>query len=295
MCGRWDEWMLYCPDGAGSIYVTEKGEGEPLVVLHGGPGGDHGYLVDAVEKFTDHFRVVLYDQRGACGSRVPVERVSFEANIADLRALQKELGDGPIHLLGHSAGAELAAAYVEAFPDLVGRWCWWRRPLSAPAATRRKLSSGRSSGKLDSSSSLSSGIAFWSGWVTQRTILAGSQTGESSHFYRMRDASLFLRYPERWRQTRWFFFRPEVGQAVANSMPPSYDFVAALKRHKEKVTVIVGDHDVIDLGGRLASHYFEDSSVRLVILLVILKDAGHHAWIDQPERFDEVVSEALRG
>lgn len=295
MCGRWDEWMLYCPDGAGSIYVTEKGEGEPLVVLHGGPGGDHGYLVDAVEKFTDHFRVVLYDQRGCLRSRVPVERVSFEANIADLRALQKELGDGPIHLLGHSAGAELAAAYVEAFPDLVGRVV-----LVAPPALRtggdeeetklrEEQRQARFQFELEQWNRLLERLGY------TEDDLGRLSDRESSHFYRKRDASLFLRYPERWRQTRWFFFRPEVGQAVANSMPPSYDFVAALKRHKEKVTVIVGDHDVIDLGGRLASHYFEDSSVRLVILLVILKDAGHHAWIDQPERFDEVVSEALRG
>lgn len=283
--------MLYCPDGAGSIYVTEKGKGEPLVALHGGPGGDHGYLIDAVEKFTDHFRVVLYDQRGCLRSPVRVDQISFEANIRDLRALQRELGDGPIHLLGHSAGAELAAAYVEAFPDLVGRVVLVGPPALRTGGNeeetklREEQLQTRFQLELEQWNRLLERLGY------TEDDLGRLSDRESSHFYRKRDASLFLRYPERWWQLRWYFFRPEVGEAVASSMPPSYDFVAALKRHKGKVTVIVGAHDIVDLGGRLARHYFEGSPVKLVIL----QDAGHYAWIDQPERFYEVVLEALRG
>lgn len=290
MSALWDEWMLSCPDGAGSIYVTEKGEGEPLVALHGGPGASHGYLISAVERLTDHYRVVLYDQRGCLRSPVPVKRVSFEANIADLRALQKELGDGPIHLFGHSAGAELAAAYVERFPDLVRRVV-----LVGPPALRtsgdeeeRKLQeeqwNARAEFELGQWNRLLEALGY------DESDLDRLSDRDRSHFYRMRHATLFLRYPERWRHIRMGFFRAEVGEAVANSMPPSYDFVAALKRHKEKVTVIVGDHDVVDLGGRRARYYFENSPVRLVIL----EDAGHYAWIGQPARFYEVVMDALR-
>lgn len=193
MCHQWDEWMLNCPDGAGSIYVTEKGEGDPLVALHGGPGGDHGYLIDAVERLAEHFRVVLYDQRGCLRSPVLVEHVSFEANIGDLRALQKELGDGPIHLLGHSGGAALAAAYVEAFPDRVGRVVLVGPPPlrtggdEAEKKLREEQWQARYQCEVEQWDRLLERLGY------QESDLDRLSDRERSHFWRMRDASLFLR------------------------------------------------------------------------------------------------------
>lgn len=53
----------------------------------------------------------------------------------------------------------------------------------------------------------------------------------------------------------------------------------------------MGDHDLVDLGGRVARLHYENSPVKFVLL----KDAGHNAWIDQPERFHEIVLEGLAG
>jgi Predicted hydrolases or acyltransferases (alpha/beta hydrolase superfamily) len=287
----WDEWFLSCPDSAGSLYVTEKGEGEPLVVLHGGPGGDHRYLIAAVAPLTQHFRVVLYDRRGCLRSPVPLDRVTFQANVADLRALQEQLGAEKIHLFAHSAGAELAAAYVQAFSDLVGRVV-----LVGPPPLR---SGGDEEERELLQQQHQARVAFekekWRQLLEQlgydESDLGKLPDRERSHFYRMRDATLFLRYPERWRDNPVYFYSHEVSMAVGNSMPKEYDFVDALKKHHGNVTVIVGDHDVVDLGGRLARFYYENSPIRLVVL----EDAGHNVWIDQPERFLELVREALLG
>lgn len=287
----WDEWKLTCPDGSGSLYVTEKGEGEPVVVLHGGPGMDHRYLIGAVERLTNHFRVVLYDRRGCLRSPVPLDQVSFEADVRDLRALQEQLGEGPIHLLGHSAGAHVAGAYVEAYPHLVGNVVLVGAPpmRTAKDDEERRLMAEQYEARARFEKEQWYRLLGQLGY--QESDLDHLGDREASHFWRMRDATLFLRYPERWRESPLPFYRREVSEAIANSMPREYDFVAALKRHKRKVTVIMGDHDVVDLGARVAQYHFTDSPVRLVIL----EDAGHNAWIDQPERFHEIVLEALRG
>lgn len=285
----WDEWRLNCPDDAGALYVTEKGQGEPLVVLHGGPGMDHRYMISAVSELTEHFRVVVYERRGCLRSPVPIEKVTFDANIEDLRALQRELGDEPIHLLAHSAGAELAGAYVEAYPDLVKHVVL----VGAPVLTNRGGEEEANLGREQYEARVKFELEQWDRLLEMlgygEDDIDKLSDRDRSHFYRMRDATLFLRYPERWRQSPLNFYRHEVSLAVENSKPKLYDYVSVLKRHKGKVTVILGDRDVVDLGGRLARFYYENSPVRLFLL----KDAGHNAWIDQPERFREIVLEAL--
>lgn len=44
------EWWSRAPDGC-TNYVAEFGTGVPLVVLHGGWGAEHSYMVGAVEQF----------------------------------------------------------------------------------------------------------------------------------------------------------------------------------------------------------------------------------------------------
>jgi pimeloyl-ACP methyl ester carboxylesterase len=62
---------------AGKLWVEIRGNapGRPLVVVNGGPGFDHGYLVTspAWDEIAKGRRVVMYDQRGT-GKSTPVNR-----------------------------------------------------------------------------------------------------------------------------------------------------------------------------------------------------------------------------
>ncbi|WP_338048420.1 alpha/beta fold hydrolase [Peribacillus alkalitolerans] len=49
-----------------NIYVKILGQGEPLVFLHGGPGGEHRYFLPHLEGLAEYYQLVFYDQRG-CG------------------------------------------------------------------------------------------------------------------------------------------------------------------------------------------------------------------------------------
>ncbi|NDY90365.1 alpha/beta fold hydrolase [Ideonella livida] len=93
-----------------------------LVVLHGGPGADHRYLL-GLSALADAYRVVFYDQTGSgLSPRLPAEALTVQHFVDDLDAVVQAQGGGrPVHLLGHSWGAMLATAYAGAHPDRVDR------------------------------------------------------------------------------------------------------------------------------------------------------------------------------
>lgn len=96
--------------------------GAPLIlVLHGGPGGDHRSLL-ALEDLSQSHRVLFYDQRGAgLSERVTADRLGIADHLADLDALVTAHGNGPVQLIGHSWGAMLAVAYLGHRPGAVSR------------------------------------------------------------------------------------------------------------------------------------------------------------------------------
>ena len=93
-----------------------------VVVVHGGPGGNYGYLLNLHKLENDYF-VVFYDQRGAgLSPRVDASELSLESSIADLHRIVTHYGRGePVRLVGHSWGAMLAARYIGQHPEFVER------------------------------------------------------------------------------------------------------------------------------------------------------------------------------
>src|SRR5206468_11738313 len=47
------------------IYYESIGRGAPLVVLHGGPGASHDYLLPYLLPLARHHRVLFIDERGS--------------------------------------------------------------------------------------------------------------------------------------------------------------------------------------------------------------------------------------
>ncbi len=104
------------------LYVEEIGnpKGQPVLFLHGGPGAgineNHRRIFDPA-----HFRIILFDQRGAGRSRPHAElreNTTWDL-VADIERIRAKLGVEKWMVFGGSWGSTLALAYAETHPAYV--------------------------------------------------------------------------------------------------------------------------------------------------------------------------------
>jgi proline iminopeptidase len=101
------------------IYYLQVGAGQPLVILHGGPGASHDYLLPYLLPLARNNRLIFIDERGS-GRSQKIEDPSgytVENMVEDVEGVRVSLGLGKINLLGHSYGGVLAQAYALKYQD----------------------------------------------------------------------------------------------------------------------------------------------------------------------------------
>ena len=103
-----------------TLYWEQSGnpEGVPVIFLHGGPGAGAG---PHMRRFFDpaHYRIILFDQRGA-GRSTPHGELQDNTTphlIEDMELLRRHLGIEQWFVFGGSWGSTLAIAYGETHPD----------------------------------------------------------------------------------------------------------------------------------------------------------------------------------
>ena len=99
--------------------IGEPGPRGTVILLHGGPGATHDYLLAFRDLARQGFRLVLYDQLGCGRSELArdVGEYTIERDVEDLEELRRSLGIDRFHLLGSSYGGLLAIAYALVHPD----------------------------------------------------------------------------------------------------------------------------------------------------------------------------------
>jgi proline iminopeptidase len=117
------------------LHYFAVGQGEEILVIHGGPGLAPGEPWPAAPLLADRFRLVFYHQRGCGRSTRPFERapdggmdtfrrvhdkLGLGAQVADIERIRRLLGKEQVTLLGHSFGALIAALYASEFPGHPG-------------------------------------------------------------------------------------------------------------------------------------------------------------------------------
>jgi len=105
----------YCNVAGGRVYWRRfgSGDGVPLLVLHGGPGAAHNYMLP-MTALADERPIIFYDQLGCGRSDAPPDESLYtvQRSVDELDAVRAALKLSNVFIAGHSWGAFLAIEYV---------------------------------------------------------------------------------------------------------------------------------------------------------------------------------------
>jgi len=117
-----DSWKdgKYLTINGAKLWVVTAGQGDPLVIIPGGPGGTH-LPYRSFDSMATSSMVVYYDAfgRGKSDTAKDVKEYSLERDIEDLEGLRKSLHVDMMNVLGHSYGGLVAQGYALKYPQHV--------------------------------------------------------------------------------------------------------------------------------------------------------------------------------
>ena len=103
-----------------SLYYAERGEGQPLVLLHGN-GDSHRYFAGQIDFFAASRRVIAVDTRGHGASPRGTAPFTIAQFALDLEEFLDGLGLEQVDLLGFSDGGNIALTFALAHPERLRR------------------------------------------------------------------------------------------------------------------------------------------------------------------------------
>jgi proline iminopeptidase len=258
-----------------------RADGEPVLLLHGGPGCPD-YL-QPVAALLGSFRTVRFDQRGVGASTALDDSFAVSDYVEDVEAIRNHLGINAWHVFGHSWGGLLAQLYAGAHGDRVlslflcnsalGVGADWQRNQREIA--RHNL---RAQGPLRTA-------ALVSAYFAARLPGRPGQRAAERQFARA-----------------WRGYFPDARSAPA----PDPDWLrgvnaraarlteralAAADAHSlcgddpaRPTTVVYGDQDIFGSGADVVRQRFRSAVQRTI------DGCGHLPWLQRPDEFGRVVT-----
>jgi pimeloyl-ACP methyl ester carboxylesterase len=110
----------YVVNGA-KLYTESLGQGTPVLFLHGGLMFFDNAYAKQRDYFAAHHRVIGIDQRGHGHSPDGPWQLSYQLMADDTAAVIQKLKLGPVDVVGHSDGADIALLLARDHPELVRR------------------------------------------------------------------------------------------------------------------------------------------------------------------------------
>lgn len=289
------EWYLRTPDTLNhyhhDIYVREMGTGKDTVlVIHGGFGANHDYMLDAIRGLEHQYHFVLYDQRGSLLSPGPEDQLTFEKNVHDLDLLIGQLKLQKVKIMAHSMGTLVAMEYVHKYPKKVSNLVL----IGAIPTQSDSLGSVFSKRYEENIHFLSTRDEIKALPIYKKyKQLNGKFESDLdySDLDRLRFAATNIYKIERYKKMRGgFSYFMEKASGMFNTVNWNYDYRASLN-DKCITTLIQGDFDFIDFK---ATKHIELLKPYPKVKVVLIQQAGHNIWIDAPVEFRKALNMALK-
>jgi proline iminopeptidase len=255
-----------------------------LLVLHGGPGAHHDYLLPQMLRLAEKHDLVLYDQRGGGRSRTDdAHPVTWQTHVDDLAHVARELVPGPLSIVGYSWGALLALLYaVEAAhrPQLPRPA---RLVLIDPAALSRPFREAFEAefARRQRSEALRE---------LREELAASDLRDRDPEAYRRRQFELgvagYFARPEAARSLTPFRVAGRVQQSVWESLG-DYDLIPQVASIHAPAFFIHGRHDPIPLDST------EQAARAMRARLLVLEASGHVPYVEQPDALFGAIEQFL--
>ena len=254
------------------LFEYRSGSGPEVVVLHGGPGAHHDYLLPGFDRLATGRTLVYYDQRG--GGRSPVGRdvpVGWREHVDDLEALRDLWRIDRLDLCGYSWGGLLAMLYALAYPKRVASLAL---VSTAPAARRERAEFEANLARRNATPELMAERAA----LQQSGLRSQDLAGYNRRLFELA-VSGYFHDPARARELTPFRITGRTQQEVWNSLGDDFDLRPDLARLDLPAVVVHGDDDPIPLATAQAT------AMALHAPLVVLPDCGHVPYVEAPEAF----------
>lgn len=258
------------------LYWAKYGRANPskLLVLHGGPGADHRYLLPQMLRLGEKHDLLFYDQRGGgrskADARIPI---TWQTHVEDLGAMVEEFGVDPLSVVGYSWGAMLGLLYTieqRVNPEL-------RAPARlalispAPLTKEYRRQFDAEFARRQQSPEIQS----------MRDELAASGLRERDpEAYRQRAFELgvagYFADPRKATDLTPFRVVGRIQQSVWESLG-DFDLISDLKGIKIPSIVISGRDDPIPLASS------SEAANALGTNLVVLDECGHVPYVERPQ------------
>ncbi|WP_339656637.1 alpha/beta hydrolase [uncultured Maribacter sp.] len=105
--------------GDARIYYETYGEGEPIVLLHGGIMGYIDEMAGFIEKLKPSYKVIAMATRGHGKSEIGTETITYELKANDVMAVINAITKDSVTILGFSDGAYTSYKVASMFPERV--------------------------------------------------------------------------------------------------------------------------------------------------------------------------------
>jgi proline-specific peptidase len=263
------------------------GTGRPLLAVHGGPGLPHNYI-SSLERLADEREVIFWDQLGCGNSERPSDPAlwTMERSVDEMDAVVKELGLNDFHIFGNSWGGMLAQQYaLDVMPRAASL------TISNSIASIPKFSEMVTRLKADLDPATQSAIDRHeaAGTTHSPEYQAAIRTWNETYLCRVRPWPAELE--DAFRRMGTEIFETMFGASDFNIVGTIryWDVFDRLTEIVLPTLVLAGRFDecvpehMWEMHQRIAGSRFE-----------LFESSAHLPFIEEPDRFDQVMREFLR-
>ena len=262
-----------------SHHYVVAGRGPVALVPAPGWGPSSEYLARSLKPLEQSFTLVYFDPRGTGRSPMPAAGpVSWSTFVADLEALRRHLGVERTWLIGHSMAGVMVTHYALTHPDKAAGLVLIDTPAAADALAGKDMQARLAQRSREP-------------WFPVAIKAFNENPTTQPEFDRsLREAlPLYFAKPARIAAASDIFEGPPSIDAWRGAQQRLPDVLGRLGELQLPTVIVVGADDFIASPVQAKRMHEKIAGSKLVVI----EDAGHFPWIEQPAAFFEGVRSAL--